>query len=88
MAVVVVAAMVEFGGGVEWRLRWWRGGEGSRLWVGVMKEGRHVVESGVWDQIDRVTGNIFGFAENARRKSFSAAEVVAGGGGGWSAVGR
>nr|GEW79067.1 hypothetical protein [Tanacetum cinerariifolium] len=53
--------------------------------------GRRVVESAIWDRIDRKTGIIFGFARNARRKSFLAAaggggrpEVVVGwGGGAW-----
>nr|GEV32748.1 hypothetical protein [Tanacetum cinerariifolium] len=64
-----------------WWSRWWgRGGSGG-CGVEVMEAGRRVVESDIWDRIDRVTGNIFGFAENARQKSFSAA--AAGDGGGW-----
>nr|GEX27303.1 hypothetical protein [Tanacetum cinerariifolium] len=45
-----------------------------------------VAARGVGDRIDRVTGNIFRFAENDRRKSFQAA--AAENGGGWPAVGR
>nr|GEX22655.1 hypothetical protein [Tanacetum cinerariifolium] len=41
-------------------------------------------ESGVGDLIDRKTRIIFGFAENARRKSFpAAAAMVVAAGGGW-----
>nr|GFA90134.1 hypothetical protein [Tanacetum cinerariifolium] len=64
------------------RLRWWGGG-GSGVKavvvvaavVGVVEAGRRVVESGIWDRIDRKAGNIFGFAGNPRRKSFPTATV-------------
>nr|GEY82958.1 hypothetical protein [Tanacetum cinerariifolium] len=58
--------------------------------VGVDEGGkwRRVVASGVVGLIDRETRNVFGFAVNARRKSFLAAAAGGGGAGGWwSAVG-
>nr|GEW40209.1 hypothetical protein [Tanacetum cinerariifolium] len=73
LVVMVVGTKVEM-----WRL-WCRGYGGG---------GWRVVKSDIWDRIDRKTGIIFGFAGNARRKSFQAA---AGGGGRpevwWPAVG-
>nr|GFC37697.1 hypothetical protein [Tanacetum cinerariifolium] len=58
--------------------------------------GWRVVESDIWDRIDRKTGIIFGFAGNARRKSFLAAAggggrpevAMVGGGLGWWWLGR
>nr|GFB81310.1 hypothetical protein [Tanacetum cinerariifolium] len=52
----------------------------GRLWVGVIEAGRRVVESDIRDRLDRVMGNIFRFAENARRKSFPVAAARDGGG--------
>nr|GFA01690.1 hypothetical protein [Tanacetum cinerariifolium] len=40
--------------------------------VGLWRRGWRVRESGVGDRLDRKAGNIFGFAKNARRKSFPA----------------
>nr|GEV65154.1 hypothetical protein [Tanacetum cinerariifolium] len=47
----------------------WRRCSGGR---GRREEWRRVVASDIWDRIDRVTGSIFGFSGNARRKSFPA----------------
>nr|GEW35397.1 hypothetical protein [Tanacetum cinerariifolium] len=68
---------------------WWqRGCEVAVAVVGWCRGRRwRVGESCMVDLIYRETGIVFGFAGNARRKSFPAAEVVAGGGGGWPAVG-
>nr|GFB27665.1 hypothetical protein [Tanacetum cinerariifolium] len=77
------------GVGVRWMCRGGcSGGFGGGGW--------RVVESDIWDRIDRKTGIIFGFAGNARRKSFSAAAggggrpevVVSGGGLRWWWLGR
>nr|GEX92769.1 hypothetical protein [Tanacetum cinerariifolium] len=66
----------------RWCVDWWRdevvaGGLGAAVEVDSGGVVGRVGESGVGDLIDRKTRIIFGFAGNARRKSFPA--VVAGG---------
>nr|GEX37503.1 hypothetical protein [Tanacetum cinerariifolium] len=68
-------------GGARWRWSgWWqwRGSEVAAAMVGLWRRGRRVVESGIWDRIDRKARNIIGFAE----KVFRRRRVVAEGGGG------
>nr|GEX72606.1 ARID DNA-binding domain-containing protein [Tanacetum cinerariifolium] len=67
---------VEGGGGGDF------GGSGDCDVVVAAEEwGWRVGESDIRDRIDRVVGSIFGFAENARRKSFLATAVAGDGGG-------
>nr|GFA17150.1 hypothetical protein [Tanacetum cinerariifolium] len=72
---VVLAAEMEAGVGV-WRMSAVM--VDVRQWSDDAGEWRRVVASDIWDRIDRVTGNIFGFARNARRKSFPAAATAGG----------
>nr|GFA45692.1 hypothetical protein [Tanacetum cinerariifolium] len=62
--VTMVVLVVATGGGEVVKAAAVGGGYGG---------GRRVGESGMGDRLDRKTGIIFGFARNARRKSFSAA---------------
>nr|GEZ57657.1 hypothetical protein [Tanacetum cinerariifolium] len=55
--------------------------------VELWRPGWRVMESGVEDRLDRVVGSIFGFTENAHRKTFPAAAVWWPAGGGWPAGG-
>nr|GEW86259.1 hypothetical protein [Tanacetum cinerariifolium] len=61
---------------------------GQRRWSDDAGEWRRVVASDIWDLIDRVTENIFGFARNTRRKSFRRLRRRVAGGGGGRRLGR
>nr|GEU71758.1 hypothetical protein [Tanacetum cinerariifolium] len=67
---------VEGGGGGDFG-----GSGGCDVVVAAEEWERRVGESDIRDRIDRVVGSIFGFAGNARRKSFPAAAVAGDGGG-------
>nr|GEZ42313.1 hypothetical protein [Tanacetum cinerariifolium] len=66
-----VMVVFGIGRGVVVTCRWW-----WWQWGGVRGAGWRVMESGVVDLIDRETGSIF----RVRRKSFSPAAAVGGGG--------
>nr|GEX18943.1 uncharacterized mitochondrial protein AtMg00810-like [Tanacetum cinerariifolium] len=53
-----------------------------------MEARRRVMKSGVWDRVDRSEGSLFGFAGNARQKSFPAAAAVVADRWWWQAVGE
>nr|GEX65841.1 hypothetical protein [Tanacetum cinerariifolium] len=74
-----VVVVIDVGGGVDGGSGWIEGRVAAAVVV-VLEARRRVVASGAVDRIDPEKRNIFGFAEKARRKSFSAAAVVAGSG--------
>nr|GEW81924.1 hypothetical protein [Tanacetum cinerariifolium] len=83
----VVVAVVSWDEGDEggdkmmwrWRLLWCMVVGVWRLLEWTNGEWRRMVESGVGDRLDRVVGSLFGFAGNARRKSFPTAAAGNGG---------